>query len=477
MPLRDYQESAVHGLRASISRGHRKVLLVSPTGSGKTVMFSEMVRLATLKGNRVLVIAHRKELVEQTSKKLDENGIDHGVIKSGHWRARPHLPVQVASIQTLIKRDHFEAELAIIDEAHRAPTAMYGTALDRFQKPPVVVGVTATPYRLDGLGLGDMFEDMIVAAHAKPLCAQGYLMEPEVIGPAGGSIPKDMPKADIVVRGKVIEHWKRYADNGRTAVFCRDVQHSKATAEAFREAGIPAAHLDGKTSKTRREEMLQDLADGRLKVICNCNVLTEGWDLPLLECIVLLRPTESRMLYKQMVGRVMRPHKNKRFARVIDHVGLTLMHGPVTSPERYTLSRSAGDSVNFKGGIDEIPLAIICEACNRMFDPERRKCPYCGAANDTPPPERTIAETNEKLVILPSGLELKQGFNATQEEKQAYYTHLCQMCIMHRYNPGWVAHRYKEMFTVWPRGMTPTQEFRAYKERMNQNAPHQSGVR
>ena len=477
MALRDYQSNAVGGLRASIARGHQRVLLVSPTGSGKTVMFCELVRLALLKGNRVLVIAHRKELVEQTSKKLDDNGIDHGIIKAGHWRKRPNLPVQVASIQTLIKRDHFEAELAIIDEAHRAPTAMYAEALDRFVSPPVVVGVTATPYRLDGLGLGDMFTDMVVAAHAKPLCTAGYLMEPEVIGPPAGSAPKDVPKADIVVRGKVIEHWKKYAEGGRTAVFCRDVAHSKATAEAFRDAGIPAAHLDGKTSERRREEMLQDLAAGQLKVLCNCNVLTEGWDLPLLEVVMLLRSTESRMLYKQMVGRVMRPHPQKRFARVIDHVGLTHLHGPVTSVERYTLSRDKGESVNAKDGIGEVPLAILCEQCNRFFAPQESKCPFCGAPNNRPVDDRIIVETDEKLVILPSGLELRQGQNASAEEKQAYYTHLCQMCVIHRYNPGWVAHRYKEMFTVWPKGMQPTADFQRYKEKMNASPPPQPGVR
>lgn len=416
--------------------------------------------------------------MDQTSRKLDDNGIDHGVIQAGHWRVRPHLPVQVASIQTFIKRDHFEADLVIIDEAHRAPTAMYGTALDRFGRPPAVVGVTATPYRLDGLGLGDMFEDLVVAAHAKPLCQEGFLMEPEVIGAFGASgPPKKMPKADIVLRGKVIEHWKRYALGGRTVVFCRNVKHSKATAEAFREAGVSAAHLDGNTSTTRREEILTDLASGRLTVVTNCNVIAEGWDLPLLECVVLLRRTESRMLYKQQVGRVMRPHKDKRFARVIDHVGLTLMHGRVTDPERYSLSRTEGESVNFKGGHEEIPLAVLCESCNRFFGPHEPKCPYCGAANKVPSPEPTIAETDEKLVILPNGLELRQGHNASPEEKQAYYTHLCQMCVMHRYNPGWVAHRYKEMFTVWPRGMTPPEAFRQYKERMNGPSPDQPGVR
>jgi len=474
--LFDYQGVLVENLRKSIASGNRRTIAVLPTGGGKTIVAADMVRSALAKGKRALFLAHRKELIEQCSEKLDLFGVEHGIIRAGDKRLMPWLNAQVGSVQTVVNRDHWEADLVFIDECHRAPANTYQKVLDRFEKPPVIIGLTATPYRLDGRGLGDHFENLVVGATAAELVERGRLMEPEVYscGDLDLSTLKirrgdfvfnnaDDAMADMIRRGEILDNWKKHANGLTTVVFAKDIEDSERIVAQFREAGIRAAHLDGKTKPHVRRQLLEDLASRKLTVLSNVEVLTEGWDLPLLECVVLGRPTQSRSLYKQMVGRVMRVHEQKRRTLVLDHVKCTLLHGRVTAPEVYYLYKEKRKGKTFKmsdGVVDGVPTVIICPKCSFICSIDDDFCPEC--ESDLIDEQSRVAETIEELTKLEDEKIKRQVF--TKEEKQAFYIDMCRECMAWNHNPGWVAHKYKDKFGVWPRQLDVPEEFAQYKK-------------
>lgn len=831
-----------------------------------------MVRSALAKSKRVLFLAHRKELIDQCSSKLDLFGVEHGIIRAGDKRLMPWLNAQVGSVQTLVNRDHYEADLVFIDECHRSPANTYQKVLDRFEKPPVIIGLTATPYRLDGRGLGDHFDSLVVGATAADLVERGRLMEPEVYscGDLDLSTLKirrgdfvfnnaDDAMADMIRRGEILDNWKKHAYGLTTVVFAKDVEDSQRIVEQFREAGVRAAHLDGKTKPNVRAQLLDDLASRKLTVLSNvevlcldskteiltrdgwkgiddfskedlvanwwpkdqsitfakpksvfrrkrkrgesmvsvsgrnanirvthdhrmlykrspeaggytkykvakaselvgqriyypvvgyvepdkikvdqdflisekkkkrlvvksshnlrklngyeynasvaeaekridakyslrtkapheltldecwfigfwlgdgsvtklksggleyviqqshrymniinklirtcdrmglhyvyrdktapksshlqrrfsfprgtgsgcqqrsgvypfekylnkdfaeelwgldhhqlwsllrgfwcadglhgdgenssaalriyntnynllsklqavcvcrgiyasircnipngrlttkkihslsvrleksehqlvndrlklesdwkdeevwcCNVEStfivtrregkvtimgncEGWDLPLLECVVLGRPTQSRSLYKQMVGRVMRVHEDKRRTLVLDHVKCTLLHGRVTAPEVYYLYKEKRKGKTFKmsdGVVDGVPTVTICPKCGFICSIDDDFCPEC--ESDLIDEQSRVAETIEELRKLEDEKIKRQVF--TKEEKQAFYIDMCRECMAWNHNPGWVAHKYKDKFGVWPRQLEVPDEFAKYKK-------------
>jgi DNA repair protein RadD len=266
--LRDYQLRALADLRARVGSGRRRVLLVAPTGSGKTTIAAEMIRGAIGRDGAVLFLAHRKELIDQCSQRLDGVGVDHGVVMAQHRRSAPWCPVQVASIPTLAKRlDRLpRATLVIVDEAHHARAGTYSAVLQHYPSAPVI-GLTATPWRLDNKGLGELFEDTVVASTPRELISQGHLV------PFTG-FAYDVPKLDQVKKvgadynqhglelvmagsklaGNIVEQWHIHCAGKRTVVFAVTVKHSQDLVQRFREAGVDAEHLDGTTPTSEREQ-------------------------------------------------------------------------------------------------------------------------------------------------------------------------------------------------------------------------------
>ena len=374
MNLRPYQVEAVDGVRQHIRSGRRRVLLVAPTGAGKTVIATHIVHASTSLGNRVLFLAHRRELIVQAWKKIVgctcPVGFDHvrkradgctadastaGVMMASDPRRNPVAPVQVASIDTLRARSKPPANLVIVDETHRALARTYQDILASYAES-AIVGLTATPYRADGRGLGELYTDMVVVASPRDLIADGFLVEPRVFTVPAADLPElskvrikggDYDAAALSAAvdqsglvGNIVEHWQRRAENRRTVVFAVDVDHSKHIVARFVEAGIAAEHLDGTTPTAERDAILARLEAGVTRVVSNVGVLCEGWDQPSCKCVVLARPTKSLGLFLQMAGASC--GRSNTEALILDHAGNVLEHGlpQTTASSRSTRRRS-----------------------------------------------------------------------------------------------------------------------------------------
>lgn len=387
LELRDYQENLITEARAAMRAGFRRPLLVLPTGGGKTVVAARIILGAVERGKRVVFLAHRKELIDQASKKLDALGVDHGIVMANHWRRKPYAPVQVASIASLVKRDLYGApDLIFIDEAHRARAASYQSILENYPAA-FAIGLTATPIRSDGKGLGNLFDRLIQGPSVSHLTERGYLVPTRVYAPskpdvsrvkktAGdynqGGLQRVMDKPTLT--GDIVSHWQRLGEDRLTVCFAAGIEHSKHIVERFRAMGIPADHVDGAMEMDERERVLGDLEAGRIRVLSNFGVLTEGWDMPSCGCAIIARPTKNEGLYLQMAGRILRPHPGKEYAVILDHAGCTIEHGLVDEERLWSLDRDrdrdAGPRINLR-------LPRVCPDCHRVGSVVATVCP-CG---------------------------------------------------------------------------------------------------
>lgn len=374
---RDYQSQAVNAARELLRRV-RRVVINAPTGAGKTAIAVFIMRLALTKGKRILFVAHRRELIDQTVAKLIQTGIERfGVIMAGDSRTNPTAPVQVASIQTLLRRELPPADLVIIDEAHRAVSRGYMTLAQNYPRA-AILGLTATPERLDGKGLDHLFDDMVVVETVPGLIERGFLVKPRCyIGPSADTSKVKTKRGDYdeaqlaaasdtpKLVGDIVANWKRLANGRKTAVFAVNVEHAHHIAKEFWAAGVPAATLVGTTPKAQREAILADWRGGAITVVTSVMILVEGFDFPELECLVLARKTQSVALYLQAAGRVLRPAPGKTTALILDHADCVRMHGPPHIHREWTLEGA-------KGKTREVGELFECPACSLAFEPAPR---------------------------------------------------------------------------------------------------------
>jgi superfamily II DNA or RNA helicase len=361
-------------MRAGIS----KICLVAPTGAGKTVIAAEIIRKTVANGKRVLVLAHTREIIRQTSTKLMTAGIAHGVIM-GTDTERAYEPVQVASVQTYWSRvirtkrmDPPAADLTVVDECHHIRANTWRKIIESYPGVPLI-GLTATPCRSDGRGLGSSFDALIECPQVAELIKLQYLVPTRTYAPPELDLKGvrtqtgDYVVSDLAARvdtdplvGDIITHWLKHASGLKTIVFAVNVAHSRHITAEYNKAGIKAEHIDGNTPKGERDAILAQLAFGVTQVVVNCKVLTEGFDLPDVGCLVMARPTKQQGLYRQMVGRGLRPAPNKTSLIVIDHSGAIYRHGPVEDPIEWTLEpdkRAANPA--HSAGAYAIPTAAI----------------------------------------------------------------------------------------------------------------------
>lgn len=490
--LRDYQEAALRNLAQQMER---RPCLVAPTGSGKTVMGAEFVRRLDVP---TLWLAHRTELIAQAAGQLRALGLRVGVIQADA-QADEAASVQVASVATLVRRAAPVARLVVIDEAHHATAAQYGAILDQYPDA-WVLGLTATPYRLDGAGLGDIFGRLVVAATTAELVERGYLHAPKVYAPsvpdlrgvrtergdyAPDALAEKLNRRELV--GDLVATWHKLAEGLPTVAYGINREHSRAIAEAFTASGVPAVHLDGQTPANERREALAALACGRVRVVSNCMILTEGVDVPALACGIIARPTASLGLHHQIVGRIMRLCPGKTGAVILDHAGNHLAHGLCTRAICYTLDPAR------HVGCDE-PLGLVrCEGCGLLFDNALEACPEC-AWQPTPAARRgavlsaegeliefvegyavraalwKLYEAQRQAAGFPElwarrryrerfgawpvvvGGELVDTEHATGEQKRAVFAELVAIAEVKGYAPGWASQRYRATFGVWPKG-------------------------
>jgi DNA repair protein RadD len=459
--LHQFQQDAVAEIERHIAEGRRKLLLVAPTGSGKTVIASELIRRWVAQYRRVLFLAHRREIIAQTGAKLTANGVRHGIIMS-EVSPRPMEAVQVASIDTLLVRGVRSdamplppADLVVFDEAHRARGRTREHLINLYPNA-VLLGMTATPCRGDGRGLGNLFDVMVEAPQIAELIVGGFLVKSRVYAPVNPDLKGvKVQQGDYVISqlagrmnteglvGDLVEHWHKYGENRRTIAFAVDVAHSVAIRDRFLGAGVPAEHLDGDTPISERAAVLARLASGETKVVANCMVLTEGWDCPPVGCCILARPTKQMGLFRQMVGRVLRPAPGKPDnAVILDHSGAVFRHGLPEDHVEWTLDVDgrAATPAHEKRKIGKEPALHECPSCQAIM--VKPPCHHCGW---TPKPRARDVEFEEGTLGLVVGGKGRAA-QYSNEQKIIWHRMLIGEALRRGKNPNWAFYLFRDKF-------------------------------
>lgn len=428
LKLRPYQQRAVREVTDAYRAGARAILLVMPTGAGKTVTGLRFAIGAAEKGKRVVWLAHRRELVMQASDRLTAEGIEHGVIFDGEPSTNPSAAIQVASVWTVEQSDaELPADVLIWDEAHHAVASTFRTVSARYPNA-FHLGLTATPERADRTALGDVFQRLVAPITMSELIEAGHLVPCDVIAPPRQQDDLSMAPADAV---------ERYSEGRQTVIFAGNRTESEEICAALTERGIAAGFIDGTMSVRKRERVLEDFAAKRIQVIVNVFILTEGWDVPETAVCILARKCQATATFLQMVGRVLRPAPGKARALLVDLCGVVHQHGLPTDDREYSLE---GKAIKSK----ETRLALRqCPECGRVDKP-KPICTRC--AFKFPPPRRRE--------VKPASLD--RVVDSSRAEQLARWKELVIKARSSKtvegrpYSPKWAALRFKELFGFWP---------------------------
>lgn len=351
------------------------------------MVFCEVLKAAHRKGSYALIVVKGRKLVDQASKRLDREGVPHGVLMAGHWRNQPLQKIQVCSVDTLYSRKLApKADIIIIDEAQYATSDGYKWFVDQYPDA-YFLPVTATPYCEKSLH--HIASEIVRPIRIGELIDQGYLVGPKYYAP---SIPDltgvKISQGDYVVSqldkilnqshpiGDIVSSWNRLGENRPTIAFGVSVAHSKRIAEAFNDQGIKALHVDANTKEEEREDAIKKLQTGEVKIVSNCGILCVGVDIPEVSCIIMARPTKSYSLYLQVAGRGTRIFPGKTDFLILDHGGNVLRHGLITEDREGSL-----DPIPKKSRAAADPSLTNCGQCFVIFSASAKNCPECGAPN------------------------------------------------------------------------------------------------
>jgi superfamily II DNA or RNA helicase len=413
-----------------------------PTGAGKTQVFTYITAAMSQRGRRVTILVHRRELIAQASRKLTQAGVTHGIIAAG--TPPTNAPIQVASVQTLVRRleETPAPDLIIIDEAHHAAAGSWGKILDHWPDA-LRLGVTATPARLDGRGLRDNFDVIVHGPTVSDLTAGGYLAPSKLYAPPqvadlstiptrAGDFASDATAAAMdkpSITGDAIDHYQRICPGAPAIAFCCTTDHAENVAAQFRYAGFSSQAILGTTTIAQRDQQLKDLASGAIQILTSVDVISEGTDVPAVTAAILLRPTASLGLYLQQVGRILRPAPGKTHAIVLDHVGNIHRHGWPDDVRTWSLDskpRRQRDNT-------PAPTVRTCPVCFAAFKPAPI-CPCCGAPSVLTP--REIQQRDGELQELERRTQRRQQGTARSLKE---LIHIGQQRGMK--NPiGWAKH-------------------------------------
>ncbi len=454
--LRPYQADVVERVRARMAEGLRRVVVQAACGAGKTHVSSELCRRAHSKGKRVLFLAHRRRLIAQKSERLDLFGVPHGVLMAGVQRTPAF--VQVASRDTLLARavrghrlELPPADLVITDEVHNAGADEYRALLERYPDA-CHVGLTATPARSDGVGLGGeggFWTALECTVPTSRLVREGYLVPVRCYAP------------DVAVRrkgragglhGDHVARWQELAAGRPTVLFAAKCAASRAACDRFCLAGIAAVHIDQRSTDEEREAASRGLEDGSISVVCNVGVWTEGVDVPCLSCCILLRMAGSVVLFLQAVGRIMRAHPGKKDAVLIDHAGAVLQHGFPDEDQEWSIDQ--GDTVdarNAKAAEEgKHRKAVGCECCGALFSGVPA-CPECGWK--IPPPRKSKTQQSLSALLV----EVERGSISSEGARQKFWEEKLYIAAAKGMMVGQAAQMYRRGMGHWPEedGLTP----------------------
>jgi superfamily II DNA or RNA helicase len=421
-PLRDYQSRATEAVRQHWQNGVRRVLLVSPTGSGKTRMGEELV----MPFAHVVWFAHRRELIGDASKRLASSlgPLNVGVIAPG-VSPSPFSRIQVATVQTALARDvRPPADLVVIDEAHHLVSDDWTTVLHAYPEANILL-LTATPERQDGRGLDLIADVMVVAAEYSELLAAGHLTSVRVFRPEqilGNALAQDP-----------VEAWLRYSEGSPGFAFFGSVKMAYENEHRMNSRGIRAAVVEQSTTRADRMQYIERLRDGDLDCICNVYTMTEGVDVPRARVCMLASACNHCGGFLQKTGRVIRPHESKPNAILIDLVGASILHGLPTEDRVYSLD---GEPIKRR---DVVPLKS-CPSCGATIHAAYTACPECSwvfAAEK---------KRNGPRIFSLDLIEVFAGLHTPPDAKRQAYTELRAKQRAEGYELGWIQLQYKRVF-------------------------------
>ena len=447
MKLRDYQEELITNIKQSILKGNRSIIVQSPPRSGKTVVMAHIAKGATDKGNRVLFFSHRKEINEQVRKTFELNDVNLNL-------------VTIDGVQTLVRKldELEEPEIILIDEAHHSKANSYIKIINHFPNALKLL-FTGTPIRLNGDGFDDIADDLIVGKTVKWLQEHGNIAPFKYYAPSmidtsklkkrAGEFTKQSVDETMktVIYGDVIEHYEKLAKGKQAIVYTHSVEGSENVSKAFNKVGYNSIAVSGKTPKEERETAMRAFRNGDLKIMVNCELFTEGIDLPNVDVCIMLRPTQSLSLYLQFAMRALNPREEKT-AIIIDHVANVERFGLPNIDRDWTLSGI--ETKKQKAKIGE-PTTRTCDLCFATYWSAERMCPLCGHQNEIT--ERELEEIKEARLE-----EIREEKQAQLTQKVKKYSkpsdclnmeELTEYRKQRGYKPGWQYHVAKELKFIY----------------------------
>lgn len=375
--LRDYQLSTINKIYKSFDQGHRSIIVQQPPRTGKTVIMAEIARRATNKGNRILFVVHRKEIVDQVIRTFKAQDVDMKLAKVG-------------MVQTITRHVDTLKPPAIIfvDEGHHALAKSYRRILDSFPNALKLL-FTATPYRLNGEGFEEVADDLITGNSIKQLIKDGFLAPIDYYAPAQLDVSQLKTKRNgefdeksiedafkPKVYGNAVKTFKKLGGNKQAIAYTYNVASAERLASELNANGVVTRAVSGNTPKDERDSIINDYRNGKIQVVTNAELFTEGLDLPNVDVVIMLRPTQSLSLYLQFAMRCMNPRKGKT-AIIIDHVGNVNRFGLPTQPHHWMLEGSKKGSK--KGSSEAVKPVTVCPKCFSTFYRKGDTCPFCGA--------------------------------------------------------------------------------------------------
>ena len=461
MELREHQIKAIEMIRNSFQQGNRRVMLAACCSFGKTITAAYMMKSAAASGRRVIFLADRVKLVEQTMDAFEAMGLDFGVIQADHWKTDPRKQIQIASIQTIARRRRPpEFDFAIVDEAH-TPWKTVTELMERYSNVKFV-GLSATPY---SKGLGKFWDDLVVPCTAAELLEKGYLAPVRYYGgahvdtrgmkakslPTGGSDydPTELARAteeDQKLTGDIIRNWLEHGEDSQTVAFSPSIKHSKYLVEMFRAAGISAQHIDGYTDEKTRAELYRGHEAGEFKILSCSKLLGVGYDSPQTRCLIDCSPSRSAIAYQQRAGRIQRLHDSKEYAIYLDHAGNVARFGYAESMNVSELDdgeRKFAEKNQIEKKEKKDATVRECPRCKLIMMGLRCSCGY----------ELTITERLESDSTMLVRIDDKPA-KASKGEKAMWYSNLLRYSRQKGWRDGWAAHKYRKKFGVWPKGLS-----------------------
>lgn len=483
-PLRPHQTQSLDGLRDALRDGARRVVLQAPTGFGKTVVGAHIVAGCRQRSKRVTFCVPSLGLVDQTFQRFLENGIaasDMGVIQADHpWR-RPHAPVQIATAQTLTRREVPVTDLVVVDEAH-IQHEVYERWMDD-QPEKIFVGLSATPW---ARGMGQRWQRLVKSITLRELIDQGYLAPFRVFAPSKpdlsgvkivrgdfheGQLAQRMNKPALVA--DIVSTWIERGGNRPTLCFATGREHAQSIAGRFAEFGIAVAYVDKDTPRVERDRIGRQLASGEVSVVVNIGTLTTGidWDV---RCIILARPTKSEILFVQIIGRGLRTADGKADCLILDHSDTHQRLGFVTDIDHDALddgTLTRADRERKAAEDERMPKPRCCPTCASLMPVCERVCHECGT--ELPKAHLEAAEGSlSEFKGKAKAPKRKKGEKATDVlramGRESVFSQLTAVMLERQRSTGWRSHAYREIFETWPRGMdhlgpeAPTYEVRQF---------------